>query len=85
MSCLACADSDREGRIAAQTLSQGNRDATLALGAGYVWAWVRSVERPVSAELVTFYRREQMLRLKKFFFGPGVPSTNALQRPPGQV
>jgi predicted glycoside hydrolase/deacetylase ChbG (UPF0249 family)/GT2 family glycosyltransferase len=35
--------------------------------AGYVWAMVKRVERPVSKELVRFQRREQMARLKRFF------------------
>jgi biofilm PGA synthesis N-glycosyltransferase PgaC len=39
----------------------------LALGTGYFWALLRRVERPVSQELVAFHRREQMLRLEKFF------------------
>jgi|SRR5882762_1248218 len=34
---------------------------------GYVWALTRRVQRPVSRELVAFYRREQMRRLKTFF------------------
>jgi GT2 family glycosyltransferase len=38
----------------------------LMLLAGYVWAIVRRVERPVSRELVEFRRREQMRRLRKF-------------------
>jgi glycosyltransferase involved in cell wall biosynthesis len=33
--------------------------------AGYVWAWITRVERPISAELVAFHRREQMERLKE--------------------
>jgi glycosyltransferase involved in cell wall biosynthesis len=41
----------------------------LALLTGYMWAWVRRVERPVSRELVAFHRAEQMQRLKKFFAG----------------
>jgi glycosyltransferase involved in cell wall biosynthesis len=41
----------------------------LALGTGYVWAWVRQAERPVSRELVAFHRAEQMQRLKKFLMG----------------
>jgi len=41
----------------------------VALGAGYVWAFLRGVERPVSGELMRFHRREQMQRLKKFFIG----------------
>jgi biofilm PGA synthesis N-glycosyltransferase PgaC len=38
----------------------------LALLAGYLWSMIRRIERPVSAELVRFRRREQMQRLKKF-------------------
>jgi len=45
----------------------------VALGAGYVWAWLRRAERPVSGELMRFHRREQMARLKRFF-SRGVPS-----------
>lgn len=41
----------------------------LALLAGYLWSMVRHIERPVSAELVRFRRREQMHRLKKFLTG----------------
>lgn len=37
-----------------------------ALLAGYLWAMIRRVERPVSDELVRFQRQEQMKRLKKF-------------------
>lgn len=36
----------------------------LALAAGYVSAWARRVERPVSAELMRFHRGEQMARLR---------------------
>jgi len=39
----------------------------LALGTGYFWAMLRRERRPVSRELVSFHRREQMQRLKKFF------------------
>jgi glycosyltransferase involved in cell wall biosynthesis len=39
----------------------------LMLVFGYLWALLRREERPVSHELVTFYRREQMRRLRKFF------------------
>lgn len=39
----------------------------LALGAGYFWAMLRRMQRPVSRELVSFHRREEMHRLKKFF------------------
>jgi biofilm PGA synthesis N-glycosyltransferase PgaC len=41
----------------------------LVLLAGYVWAALRRVERPVSPDLVTFRRREQMQRLRRFLTG----------------
>jgi glycosyltransferase involved in cell wall biosynthesis len=41
----------------------------LMLGAGYVAAAIRRVERPVSPELVKFRRREQMRRLRQFLSG----------------
>jgi poly-beta-1,6-N-acetyl-D-glucosamine synthase len=37
-----------------------------SLMAGYVWAWMKRVRRPVSAELVRFHRAEQMQRLHAF-------------------
>ena len=40
----------------------------LLLIAGYVWAWIKRVPRPVSSELIRFHRREQMTRLKGKFF-----------------
>ena len=39
----------------------------LALGAGYFWSMARGAEVSVSEDLVSFTRREQMERLKKFF------------------
>jgi glycosyltransferase involved in cell wall biosynthesis len=33
--------------------------------AGYVWAWARRIERPISRELMVFHRREQMTRLRQ--------------------
>ena len=41
----------------------------VALGSGYVWAWIRRTDRPVSGELMAFHRQEQMQRLKKLFGG----------------
>lgn len=35
--------------------------------AGYFWSLASGAERPVSRELMKFYRREQMQRLKRFF------------------
>ena len=37
----------------------------LALGAGYVWAAMRGAEIPLSSEMVSFVRHEQMHRLKR--------------------
>lgn len=54
----------------------------LALLSGYSWAAIRRAERPVSRELVAFYRREQMRRLKQFFVVRGRPRNGeALQQP----
>jgi poly-beta-1,6-N-acetyl-D-glucosamine synthase len=39
------------------------------LAAGYVWALLRRADRPVSAEMVRFCRREQMQRLRAFLAG----------------
>lgn len=39
----------------------------LALEAGYLWASMRRMDRPVSRELVVFHRREQMNRLARMF------------------
>lgn len=37
------------------------------VGCGYFWSMIRNVERPVSSELVSFQRREQLQRLRKLF------------------
>lgn len=34
---------------------------------GYLWAFLKGIERPVSEELLSFYRTEQMRRLRKTF------------------
>jgi len=47
----------------------------VTLGAGYVWALVRRVERPVPHEFVAFRRREQMHRLRTLLQG----GTDSLQ------
>ena len=36
----------------------------IALGLGYLWAFLRRVERPVSRDLMQFHRKEQMQKLK---------------------
>ena len=41
----------------------------LVLGAGYIWAALRRVPRPVSIDLIAFHRREQMQRLSWFIRG----------------
>ena len=48
----------------------------LTLGAGYVWALVRRVERPITPEMVAFRRREQMRRLRGLLTG-GVASKSS--------
>jgi glycosyltransferase involved in cell wall biosynthesis len=53
----------------------------MMLATGYLWAMIRRIERPISPELVSFRRREQMHRLRKFLTGktqtqpPGVVSS----------
>jgi len=37
----------------------------LVLVAGYCWAWVRGVQRPVSVELIQFHQSEQLQRLRQ--------------------
>ena len=39
----------------------------VALFSGYCWAAARRIKRPVSGELMHFYRREQMKKLKAIF------------------
>jgi glycosyltransferase involved in cell wall biosynthesis len=39
----------------------------LALGSGYLWAFLRREKRPVSKELMRFHRKEQMQKLKAIF------------------
>jgi glycosyltransferase involved in cell wall biosynthesis len=46
----------------------------LALGSGFAWSMVRHTKSPLSRELVSFVRREQMSRLKKLF---GVSKTQS--------
>lgn len=53
----------------------------LALGAGYFWAMIRRVDRPVSPELIAFHRREQMRRLKKFLTVIPTFGVGRFQRP----
>jgi biofilm PGA synthesis N-glycosyltransferase PgaC len=54
---------------------------SLMLVSGYFWSLIRRVERPVSDELVTFVRREQMLRLKRFFSGNRMAAKKTVDPP----
>lgn len=38
-----------------------------ALGLGYIWAMVRRVKKPISKDLQTFHRKEQMQKLRVIF------------------
>jgi poly-beta-1,6-N-acetyl-D-glucosamine synthase len=52
----------------------------LALGSGYVSALLRRAERPVSRELISFHRQEQMQRLRKFLRLGSSPSVGIPDR-----
>jgi len=45
----------------------------LALLLGYFWCWVTRFERPISAGLIKFHRKEQLDRLKSLFLNPFRP------------
>jgi glycosyltransferase involved in cell wall biosynthesis len=51
-------------RVAYRTVKRPYIAGGLALGLGYCWAFVRRTPRPVSRELMTFHRHEQMIKLK---------------------
>lgn len=50
-------------RVAYRSLRRPYLLEGFALGLGYLWAMLRRVKRPVSKELVAFYRKEQMQKL----------------------
>jgi glycosyltransferase involved in cell wall biosynthesis len=50
----------------------------LALAMGYLWSFLRRIERPVSRDLIDFHQREQMTRLKNFFTSGRVHSAVTL-------
>ena len=59
----------------------------VALFAGYFWAWIRVVQRPVSRELIQFHQREQMQRLfrgisRAFRTGPAPGDSRSVTAPP---
>ncbi|HEY4901962.1 MAG TPA: glycosyltransferase [Candidatus Sulfotelmatobacter sp.] len=68
-------------RVAYQMTKKPYVVGGLALGAGYAWAAIRRVERPVSAEFVAFHRGEQWQRLKRFFGSGKDSATPAWPRP----
>ena len=57
----------------------------LALGSGYTWSMVRRAARPVSNNLVTFTRREQMQRLRRFLLGKARAQSGAATMTAGRV
>jgi hypothetical protein len=42
----------------------------ICLIAGYFWAWITRVPRPVSPELIRFHQHEQMQRLRRWLMKP---------------
>jgi len=69
-------------RAAYQTAKRPYFIGALMILSGYVWSAVRRLERPVSPELVTFQRREQMQRLKKLFASSQPPARKTIDDPP---
>jgi len=58
----------------------------VALGAGYLWATLRHLDRPVPKELVRFHRQEQLRRLKNFFHQGGRrPEVNQPKSPDSYI
>lgn len=53
----------------------------LLILAGYGWAILRRVERPIPRELVAFVRREQQRRLRNMFLGKLIQIQRALKGP----
>ena len=54
-------------RVSYQMLKWPYLVGGLVLLSGYVYSFVSRVKRPVSAELLTFHRQEQLMRLKRLF------------------
>jgi poly-beta-1,6-N-acetyl-D-glucosamine synthase len=55
-------------RTAYQMTNQPYLLGGCALCLGYIWAYIRRAERPISPELLAFVRREQMRRLGRFMW-----------------
>src|SRR6266404_74555 len=51
-------------RVVYQATKRPYMIAAAALLGGYLWAFLRRTERPVSPELIRFHRKEQMLKLR---------------------
>jgi glycosyltransferase involved in cell wall biosynthesis len=51
-------------RLAYRTAKRPFIIGSAVMGAGYLWAFITRVKRPVSAELMEFHRREQMQKLR---------------------
>jgi glycosyltransferase involved in cell wall biosynthesis len=51
-------------RVAYRAAKKPYMFGAAALGAGYIWAFLRRTKRPVSDELMRFHRKEQMTKLK---------------------
>jgi len=52
-------------RVAYRASKKPYLSGGIALLLGYVSAFLRRMERPVSKELMRFHRKEQMMKLKK--------------------
>jgi len=49
---------------------------------GYLWCWVRRVERPVSPELIRFHQAEQLARLRALVMQRFRPARRGAMQPP---
>jgi glycosyltransferase involved in cell wall biosynthesis len=56
-------------RVAYQSAKKPFVVRGVALGAGFLWAALRRIERPVSSEFIAFRRREEMQRLARVLTG----------------
>jgi hypothetical protein len=51
-------------RVAYRAAKRPYVTGAAALGAGFIWAFMRQTQRPVSDELMRFHRKEQIAKLK---------------------
>jgi len=61
-------------RVAYQSMKKPFVARGLALGAGFLWAALRRIERPVSSEFIAFRRREEIERLARVLTGRKQPA-----------